>query len=181
MSWKSLLNPWGEASRLRTELSRVESQVKLLRNKALEEVLTKERINFPIGTHVFTVYNHPSEIFDGEVVGYEAITRSKQLVCKVQNSQGEVRICLSVHRSNPDILRVLRSLPWWERCNIVDPWIFISKKAAAILETYGSHSPDPEASQIEWPEDWKEYTGERASDSVKLELNTLDKMRKSAD
>lgn len=108
----------------------------------------KLEFNFPIGSKIFVVPNHPCELIVGEVIDYTEICLSKQVVPVYKNlNTGEICFTHNPSYWNQDLEDAIRDLPWWKRWNIVHPSHPYTEGAAKYLEANGTFNgyEEPEA------------------------------------
>jgi len=97
------------------------------------------RINYPKGKKVIFIGNTPTEeLIIGHVVGYEEVSKEKNLlpIIKVE-STGEEIMCLSpvFFYWTEDREAVFKKLTWWERWNVASKYTStFSEKSAKELE-----------------------------------------------
>lgn len=131
-----------------------------------EQLRIRNQMDFPLGSRVCCTANYPCELLVGEVVGYQEICLSRQVVPVYKDFKtGKEHLGLNIKHSNPTYERVLSALPWWERYSVFHPGHEITEAAAAHLERYGTFAPENVSNkdtEYIWPEEWQQYSGRRA-------------------
>lgn len=109
-----------ELERLKNVTVNENSRLRQLENQEMQRKCVE--YEFPIGSKIFVIPNHPGELIIGEVVGYEDITQAKRRVVKYKDFRtGDLGFYQSPVHWNPELEKAIRNLKWWERWNICHP------------------------------------------------------------
>ena len=90
------------------------------RHKELDR--KKLELNFPIGSRVICQDRSDKHMSIGEVVDHQPITRAETMVPVIKDLRtGEKYFSLNPIPWNEALERTLRTLPWWDRYNVLYP------------------------------------------------------------
>jgi hypothetical protein len=138
----NLLQRWYRNLRQIERIERLQDLIQIYKaNKEADDELRRKAptYNFPLGSKILVIPNSPADFIVGEVVGYEPMTKSRQLFVLYRNlATGELELTHNASYWNQDLEDLIRELPWWKRWNVVHPSLPYSEAKALHLEKYGT-------------------------------------------